>query len=191
MSQRGVFFLPGEQSWEDISLELFPSYTHENEPNCLKIKPVQKKASTERKHHTFLTYIFWADWIQPIRSQRHYAGLSKCALINSKPVGAIFIEGKQLCQDHTSNECGGNNHTQVTLIPCGAMAHVLHSCSTVAISIYLDAQGHSTFLTVWPSLGTSFLPETAANLFKRIMDQGISWLHLNYCSIKSLKVQHV
>lgn len=52
------------------------------------------------------------------------------------PVGAKFTKVKQLCQDHTSNECGGDIQTQVTLIHFGAMAHVLSSRSTVASSIY-------------------------------------------------------
>ena len=56
---------------------------------------------------------------------------------------------------------------------------LIHALWWQLVSTSDRAQGHSTFLIVWPSLGTSFLPETAANLFKRIMDQGISWLHLN------------
>lgn len=98
------------------------------------------KASTERKHHRFLTYIFWVTGSSPTWSRpppwTFQVHKPTKLFLNYKPVGAKFIEVKHLCQHHTSNNCGGNIQTQVTLIHFSAMAHVLSSYSTTAISIY-------------------------------------------------------
>lgn len=135
-----------------------PSSIHKNEPNCLKMRPVQGKASTERKPQISDLRLL-SDWVQPSLKPKTLSWTFQVYKpINSKPVGAIFIEVKQLCQDHTANECGGNNQTQVTLIPFGATAHVLNSCSMVAISIYLGQSSRPQHLSHCLALTWNLFP---------------------------------
>lgn len=153
----------------------------------LEIQPWQEAPQVPNVYHL-------SNWIQPSlkidTSLDFPSSQANKLLLNDKPVWAEFIEVKQPGQDHTSNEYGSNTQTQVTLIAYGAIAHGLNhhavqrqSASTTEQSSWPQHPSQCLALTEGP------LPEAAADLFKRIRDQGASQFYLNCLSLKSWKAQ--